>query len=310
MRGSIVDLFPAGSEVGLRLDFFGDEIESIRRFNPSDQRSIDKIDHFDLLPAVEALMDEESIRRFRTGYRERFGVTATGDPLYQAVSEGRRLSGMDHWLPLFEDRMATIFDHVGADTLVIRDGGAASAGQSRLDAISDYYDNRVKAQVAEPGSYRPLPPEMLYLSADEIEAQFNAHAAHELSPFAQPDSASIIDFGIAAGRDFAPERAQKLNIYEAVADHLKALLKSGSKAIIASYSAGARERLKGLLSDHGAPTLTEADGWQRALGVQNAGSDGCAAHRPRLCHARSCADQRAGHARRPSGPPPEAPQVR
>ena len=270
MRGSIVDLFPAGSEYGLRLDFFGDEIESIRRFNPSDQRSIDKIDHFDLLPAVEALMDEESIRRFRTGYRERFGVTATGDPLYQAVSEGRRLSGMDHWLPLFEDRMATIFDHVGSDTLIIRDGGAASAGQSRLDAITDYYDNRVRAQVAEPGSYRPLPPEMLYLSADELEAQFVGQAAHLLSPFAQPDSASIIDFKIAAGRDFAPERAQKLNIYEAVAGHLKALLKSGSKAIIASYSAGARERLKGLLSDHGAPTLTEADGWQRALGVNNA----------------------------------------
>ncbi len=270
MRGSIVDLFPAGSEYGLRLDFFGDEIESIRRFNPSDQRSIDKIDHFDLLPAVEALMDEESIRRFRTGYRERFGVTATGDPLYQAVSEGRRLSGMDHWLPLFEDRMATIFDHVGAHTLVIRDGGAASAGQSRLDAISDYYDNRVKAQVAEPGSYRPLPPEMLYLSAVELAAQFNAHAAHELSPFAQPDSASIIDFAIAAGRDFAAERAQKLNIYEAVADHLKALLKSGGKAIIASYSGGARDRLKGLLSDHGAPMLTEAESWQRALGTQNA----------------------------------------
>ncbi len=270
MRGSIVDLVPAGSEVGLRLDFFGDEIETIRRFNPSDQRTIDRIEHFDLLPAVEALMDEESIRRFRTGYRERFGVTATGDPLYQAVSEGRRLSGMDHWLPLFEERMATIFDHVGHDALIIRDGGAASAGQSRLDAISDYYDNRTKAQVAEPGSYRPLPPEMLYLSAEELAAQFDAHAAHELSPFAQPDSARIVDFGIAAGRDFAPERAQKLNIYEAVADHLKALLKSNSKAIIASYSAGARERLIGLLSDHGAPTLTEADGWQRAMGVRNA----------------------------------------
>ncbi|MFY8194829.1 MAG: transcription-repair coupling factor, partial [Novosphingobium sp.] len=65
IRGSIVDLFPAGSEVGLRLDFFGDEIESIRRFNPSDQRSIDQVDHFDILPAVEALMDEEAIKRFR-----------------------------------------------------------------------------------------------------------------------------------------------------------------------------------------------------------------------------------------------------
>jgi transcription-repair coupling factor (superfamily II helicase) len=267
IRGSIVDLFPAGSEFGLRLDFFGDEIETIRRFNPADQRSIDQVEHFDILPAVEALMDEEAIKRFRVGYRERFGVTATGDPLYQAVSEGRRLSGMDHWLPLFEERMATIFDHLGDGTLVLRDAGAASAGQSRLDAISDYYDNRVKAQVAEPGSYRPLPPEMLYLSSDELEQTLAANAAHLVTPFAQPESASIIDFGISAARDFAPERTQKTNVYEAVAEHLKSLAKSGHKAIIASYSLGARERLKGLLSDHGAPPLSDADSWQQALGI-------------------------------------------
>ena len=269
IRGSIVDLFPAGSEFGLRLDFFGDEIESIRRFNPTDQRSVDRVEHFDILPAVEALMDEEAIKRFRVGYRERFGVTATGDPLYQAVSEGRRLSGMDHWLPLFEDRMATIFDHLGDDTLVIRDAGAVSAGQSRLDAITDYYENRVKAQVAEPGSYRPLPPEMLYLSGDELEQLLAAKAAHLLTPFAQPDSTNIIDFGISAARDFAPERTQKVNVYEAVAAHLKSLMKAGSKTVIASYSNGARERLKGLLSDHGAPPLTDADSWQQALGATN-----------------------------------------
>ncbi|MFM2421546.1 MAG: transcription-repair coupling factor, partial [Pseudomonadota bacterium] len=267
IRGSIVDLFPAGSEFGLRLDFFGDEIESIRRFSPADQRSIDRVEHFDILPAVEALMDEEAIKRFRVGYRDRFGVTATGDPLYQAVSEGRRLSGMDHWLPLFEERMATIFDHVGADALVIRDAGAIAAGQSRLDAIADYYDNRVKAQVAEPGSYRPLPPDMLYLSSDEVEKILADNAAHLLTPFAQPDSDKAIDFGIAAARDFAPERTQKANVYEAVAGHLKAVLKSGSRPIIASYSNGARERLKGLLKDHGAPPLADADGWQSALGV-------------------------------------------
>ena len=92
---------------------------------------------------------------------------------------------MDHWLPLFEERMATIFDHIGPDALIVRDSGAASAGQSRFDAITDYYDNRVKAQVAEPGSYRPLPPDLLYLSADEIDSLFVSHAAHELTPFAQ-----------------------------------------------------------------------------------------------------------------------------
>ena len=120
----------------MRLDFFGDEIESIRRFSTEDQRTIDRVDHFDLLPAVEALMDEDSIRRFRTSYRDLYGVTATADPLYQAVSDGRRLSGMDHWLPLFEERMGTLFDHLGDNLLVLRDGGTAAAAQQRLDAIA------------------------------------------------------------------------------------------------------------------------------------------------------------------------------
>ncbi len=267
MRGSIVDLVPAGSEDGLRLDFFGDEIETMRRFDPSSQLTIGQVDHFDILPAVEAMMDEESIRRFRVAYRERFGVTATGDPLYQAVSEGRRLSGMDHWLPLFEERMKTLFDHVGVDTLIIRDAAAPSAAQSRLDAISDYYDNRVRAQSGDVGSYRPLPSEMLYLDAEELDGRFAKAPAHLLTPFHQPESSNIIDFGINAGRDFAPERAQKANVYEAVAAHLKNLLATNKKAVIASYSKGARDRLKGLLTDHGAPPLVEADGWQVAQGT-------------------------------------------
>jgi transcription-repair coupling factor (superfamily II helicase) len=267
MRGSIVDLFPAGSEEGLRLDFFGDEIESMRRFDPQSQRTIGNVDHFDILPAVETMMDEDAIKRFRTNYRERFGATATGDPLYQAVSEGRRLSGMDHWLPLFEERMETLFDHLGADALIIRDSATPSSMQTRLDAIADYYDNRVSAASTQPGSYRPLPPHLLYLTSEELERHFASAPAHVLSPFHQPDTDHILDFAVDAGRDFAPERAQKVNIYEAVAKHLSNLIASGKKTIIASYSGGARDRLKGLLADHNAPPLVDAEGWQAAQGI-------------------------------------------
>ncbi|MFC4292005.1 transcription-repair coupling factor [Sphingorhabdus arenilitoris] len=271
IRGSIVDIFPAGSETGLRLDFFGDEIETMRSFDAQTQRSIGPVDRFDILPAVEALMDADSIKRFRTHYREYFGATATGDPLYQAVSDGRRLSGMDHWLPLFEERMVTLFDHIGEEALVIRDGAAVPAAQTRFDAIADYHDNRVRAASAEPGSYRPLPPDRLYQTAQELEAAFQNAAAHMLTPFAQPQSARVIDFSIQAARDFAPERAQKANIYEAVSAHLKQMALQGKKTIVASYSAGARSRLQGLLSDHGAPPLVEADGWQSALGLATKG---------------------------------------
>ena len=128
VRGSLVDLFPSGEPHGLRLDFFGDEIESVRSFDPADQRSIAKVDGFTLLPASEALLDEDGIKRFRSRYRDHFGATATGDPLYQAISEGRRLAGMDHWLPLIEEKLATFFDHIGSDALIVRDAGSTGAG--------------------------------------------------------------------------------------------------------------------------------------------------------------------------------------
>ncbi|MBP6434514.1 MAG: transcription-repair coupling factor, partial [Sphingorhabdus sp.] len=259
LRGSLVDLIPAGSEDGLRLDFFGDEIETIRAFSPQDQRSTGTVARFELLPAVETLMDEDAVRRFRTQYRDLFGATATGDPLYQAVSEGRRLAGMDHWLPLFEERLVTLLDHLGKDILVLRDQASLAAGEARFEAIADYHANREKAQSASPGSYRPLSPEKLYLGASELQALIDGQQCHLITPFAAPDSDGTIDFGVSAGRDFAPERARKDNVYDAVSVYLKECLRAGQKPIIASYSIGARERLKGLLSDHGAPRLAEAD---------------------------------------------------
>jgi transcription-repair coupling factor (superfamily II helicase) len=174
---------------------------------------------------------------------------------------------MDHWLPLFEERMVNLFDHLGKDVLVLREQATIAAGEARFEAIADYHANREKAQTASPGSYRPLAPSQLYLGADELQALLHEKSCHLVTPFATPDSASTIDFDIAAGRDFAPERARKDNVYEAVAAHLKDCLRTGQRPIVASYSAGARERLKGLLADHGSPKLVEADGWQAALGA-------------------------------------------
>src|SRR5690606_39080121 len=128
----------------------GDEIETLRRFDPATQRTTGAVERFMLLPASEALLDEESIKRFRGRYRELFGATATGDPLYQAVSEGRRLAGMEHWLPLFEDRLVPLAEHLDADTLWLRDGGTAGAAEARFEAIIDYHANRVAAAGGSP----------------------------------------------------------------------------------------------------------------------------------------------------------------
>ncbi len=267
VRGGLVDLFPSGEEQALRLDFFGDEIESVRTFDPADQRTTGRIDGFVLLPASETLIDEESIKRFRARYRERFGATATGDPLYQAISDGRRLAGMEHWLPLFEEKLSTLFDHLGDGAVVLRDSGAVAAAEARFEAITDYHGNRVKAQSSDPGSYRPLPADALYLTAKDLADRLDSAPAHRITGFHEPESATVLDFQVDGPRDFGAERANGTNIYEAVVHHLKTIQRDGRKAVLASYSTGARERLAGLLGDHGAANLKLVDTWQEALGV-------------------------------------------
>ncbi len=269
VRGSLVDLFPSGMTHALRLDFFGDEIESVRSFDPADQRTIARIDGFTLLPASESLLDDDSIKRFRTRYREKFGATATSDPLYQAVSEGRRLSGIDHWLPLLEDKLSTLFDHLNADDIIVRDAGSTGAADARFEAITDYHANRVRAATSDAGSYRPLGPEALYLSRHEWDGALHGNRVHLVTPFHEPESALVLDFGIEGPRDFGAERSRSENVYEALADYRKSLKKTG--LILASYSVGSRQRLAGLIGDHGIDEPVLAEEWQTAQGIAATG---------------------------------------
>jgi transcription-repair coupling factor (superfamily II helicase) len=265
VRGSIFDVFPAGLDQGLRLDFFGDELESLRLFDPSTQRTTGTIDGHLLLPASEALLDEDSIKRFRAGYRERFGAHATQDPLYQAVSEGRRLAGMEHWLPLFEDKLATLFDHLGGDDLVVIDSGAIPSGEERLTDIDDYFGQRRDIAGQAAGSYRPLPPDALYLSSQEWRKELDERPVHRAVIFAEPESPKTVDFGFRSARDFAPERTRGDNVYEAAAAHLQILGKAGKRPLFAAYSEGSRSRIASILGEAGV-TFKTADSWQDALG--------------------------------------------
>ena len=266
VRGSLVDVYPAGEELALRLDFFGDEIDTLRRFDPADQRSTDKAQAFTLMPASEALLDTDTIKRFRSGYREAFGATATQDPLYQALSEGRRMAGMEHWLPLLEERLETLFDHLGENDLILRDSSADQALEARRESIEDYFQNRVRAMEAEPGNYRPLEPQALYVAKAEWDGFVAERPIHLASPFPEPESARTIDFGVQVARDFSPERAQQANIYESVAQHVADLRRRGRKVVLASYTRGARERLSGLLEENGLKAQKSVDNWQEALG--------------------------------------------
>ncbi|MCD1590205.1 transcription-repair coupling factor [Qipengyuania citrea] len=270
VRGSIVDIFPSGMDEALRLDFFGDELESLRSFDPNTQMSTGRLDSHLLLPASEALLDEDSIKRFRSRYREMFGANATQDPLYEAVSEGRRLAGMEHWLPLFEDKLATLFDHLGKDDLVVIDQAALAAADERVKDVRDYFDQRTAITGQAKGNYRPLQPDALYMSADELKDALAAAPAHRATPFDEPESDGVVGFGFRSGRDFAPERARGDNVYPVLADHLKALSKAGKRPLLAAYSKGSRSRIVSILEEAGT-SVQMAESWQDALGLSAKG---------------------------------------
>ena len=268
VRGGLLDLFPAGETHALRLDFFGDEIETMRRFDPATQRTVETAKSFTLLPVNEVLLTDASIRNFRSGYLAAFGAAATGDPLYEAISDGRRLAGMEHWLPLFEPELATLFDYLGDGDVVVREAGSSAAATSRFEAIRDYHDNRTAALTAKKGSYRPLPETALYLDEAEWTQRLAAARAHLTSPYGVPDGTrDTIDCGSAGARDFAPERAAQANVYDAVREHIAALQAAKTRVVLASYSGGSRDRLRGLLADHEVSNTALADSWQEALGA-------------------------------------------
>jgi transcription-repair coupling factor (superfamily II helicase) len=265
VRGSIFDIFPSSLDKGLRLDFFGDELESMRLFDPNTQLTTGTVDAHLLLPASEALLDEETVKRFRARYREKFGANATQDPLYEAISESRRMAGMEHWLPLFEDKLATLFDHLSADDVSVIDLAGLSSAEERLSDIADYYRSRKETSGEKAGSYRVLAPDALYLSREEFDGAMDALPVHRSDAFARPDGDGTVDFGFASSRDFAPERARGDNVYEAATAHLRDLKKAGKRPLIAAYSTGSRARIASILAEAGVePQLAES--WQDALG--------------------------------------------
>ena len=133
IRGGVIDVFSPVADEPVRLDLFGDTLESIRAFDPETQRSTKQLKSVDLLPVSEVLIDADAIARFRKGYVAAFGAV-TDDPLYEAVSEGGRRAGMEHFLPLFYDRLETLFDYVGDKALIALDHlGRRSARRTHGD---------------------------------------------------------------------------------------------------------------------------------------------------------------------------------
>ncbi|MCB9988813.1 MAG: transcription-repair coupling factor [Rhodospirillales bacterium] len=266
VRGGIIDLFPSGYINPVRIDLFGDEIESIKEFDPASQLTDKNCDGFSLRPAMEFTLDEDSIARFRSGYRELFGVPRSDDPLYGAVSEGRRYNGMDHWLPLFFESMDTLLDYTPGAAMTL-DHEAPQVQTERGEQIADFYQSRkTLEQAAGAGQkkgkdvslsgtiYHPLPIERLYLGARDWEVL--TAQAEILSPFSGGEETAK------KGRDFADIRAlPDGDVFKALSEYIAAHRRAGEKILIAAYSEGSKERLKGLMEHAGFTNLKDCLSW-------------------------------------------------
>ena len=267
VRGGILDLFAAGAEEPVRLDFFGDTLETIRTFDPETQRSIAKLPRIDLVPASEMVLTQETIVRFRERYIAMFGAADRDDLLYQAVSEGRRHVGMEHWLALFSDGMETLFDHLH-DAPVVLDSMVDEAVRERQEVIADHYEARRDALDSRSGGgvpYKPAPRDSLYLANEEWNACLGAQPQYRLSPFATPASGESFDLGARNARNFAAERsASDVNVFDSLIGHIDELEKIGKRVVVASWSEGSRDRMGQVLVDHGLTRVKTVDNWAAA----------------------------------------------
>lgn len=265
VRGGILDLFPAGLDQPVRFDFFGDTLESIRTFDAETQRTLHDMRGLDLVPVSEFQLVTETIKRFRMGYVATFGAPERDDQLYETVSEGRRYPGMEHWLPLFQERLDTLFDYLGNSPVVIEPQGD-DAVRERFKQIVDYYDARREALEQRAGGalYKPLPPDRLYLTEDEWGKRLDGMPLVRLTPFTVPEATpDVVDAGARLGRNFAPERGNAaVNVFEAVVAHIQALQAVRKKVIVALWSEGSRDRMKSMLKDHKLLNLTSVSTWR------------------------------------------------
>lgn len=163
VRGSIFDLYPMGSELPFRIDLFDNEIESIRRFDPQTQRTLETVTALQLLPAREYPLNEDSIALFRQQWRDHFKGNPLDCPVYQDISHGLSSSGVEYYLPLFFEKTATLFDYFPKDSIILTLANDQAAAQQCWQEVHQRYE-----QCALDPRRPLLPPEFLFLRSDEL----------------------------------------------------------------------------------------------------------------------------------------------
>ena len=257
MRGSLLDVFPMGTEAPLRIDLFDDQIEAIRRFDPATQRSQKTLTEVRLLPAREIPLDPDAVRAFRRRYRARFEGDPARSAIYRGVSEGAAPSGVEFYLPLFHETTSTLFDYLPPGAVIVDVEGVADQLTSAWDSIVQRHEDR-RSDIERP----LLLPHEIYLRPDQVLEQLQTYPRVEFHA-AKSEAAEM-----AGARHFPTQASRELRL-DARAEQPLAPLRDwlasfDGSVLLAADSAGRREVLVELLRGGGLEARPCSD-WQDFL---------------------------------------------
>ncbi|WP_287790402.1 MULTISPECIES: transcription-repair coupling factor [Atlantibacter] len=239
-RGALLDLYPMGSVQPYRLDFFDDEIDSLRLFDVDTQRTLEEVEAINLLPAHEFPTDKNAIELFRTNWRDRFEVKRDAEHIYQQVSKGTLPAGIEYWQPLFfSEPLPALFSYFPANTLVVNTGDLESSAQRFWADTVARFENRGVDPM------RPLlPPEQLWLRTEELFTELKNWPRVQLKTEVLPEKAANTNLGYQPLPELSVKAQQKAPL-----DDLRKFLESFSGPVVFSVeSEGRREALSELLA--------------------------------------------------------------
>ena len=252
-RGSLLDLFPMGCSSPFRIDFFDNEVDGIRTFDPDNQRSLSQVEAIELLPAHEFPTDKAAIERFRLRYRERFAARNEKESLYQQVTQGIFPAGIEYYLPLFAEQTASLFSFLPPECIALSYGDIEhSANQFWHELKRRYHDRAIDIM-------RPiLQPQELYLQTDELFSELNKFSRLKLSRATLPAKPGQANAPVAELPELNIQHQLKQPL-SLLSDFLLALKQQNGRAIFFVESEGRRESLHQLFTKAGirAPEITE-----------------------------------------------------
>lgn len=261
IRGSLMDIYPSTEDSPIRIDFFDDEIDTIKTFDPSSQRTEKSLKSIDVSPSSELTIDEDKTRHFRKKYRELFPEGAN-DILYQDISEGRTNTIQDHFLPLFfEQEMTTFFEAIPENTIFVCHDSIKDSISARLENIKESYNSRLTllsdiSDWQKDDIYRPIPADLLYLN----EHEWNKHQKEKQWIYLEPfEAKNTVNF------PYIPIMAEGKNKLDSAIEKIKTARSNGEGVFISAITPSSLAKIENTLVHHGMDNITITKNWGTAF---------------------------------------------